>query len=193
MPTCSAAAPGRWTRRSPSSSIRSAGSIRPTSIKLSTVVELPFGPGRRWLQQRRRQPHPRWMADRRGSELQQRAADRRHDGRCAAGDLQRHEPSERDGRRLACADRRRRVRSAGRSIPQSRGVLSPGRAVGQRASHQRRRAETMEHDREHEHREDDLDDESAADGRADGSVQSLRIASSGALRRIPISTTRTLV
>ena len=70
---------------------------------------------------RRRQQDPRRLAHCRGAELRERHADRRHDER-AASDLQRHEPAERDGRRLARADRRRRVRPAGRPVPESRGV-----------------------------------------------------------------------
>ena len=68
---------------------------------------------------RLRQQDPRRLAHCRGAELRERHADRRHRER-AASDLQRHEPAERDGRRLARADRRRRVRPAGRSLPESR-------------------------------------------------------------------------
>ena len=39
------------------------------SIKLNTVFELPFGPGKRWLNERHREPHPRRLADCGGAEL----------------------------------------------------------------------------------------------------------------------------
>ena len=54
---------------------------QPHSIKLSTVYELPFGPGRRWLQNGVAQPCPRRLATRRHPDLRQRAADRRDDER----------------------------------------------------------------------------------------------------------------
>ena len=79
---------------------------QPHSIKLSTVYELPFGPGRRWLNDGVLEPRHRRMAHRGGPELRQRIADRRHDQRGALPIFNGIEPSERDGRRLARADRR---------------------------------------------------------------------------------------
>ena len=123
------------------------------SIKLNTVFELPFGSGKRWLTSGIGEPCAGWMADCRGPELRQRSSDRRDDQRAAA-DFQRHESSERDRRRLARADCRRRVQSARRPVPQQRRVRAAGRAAGQRAAHQRRCAAILEPVGERQPRED---------------------------------------
>ena len=154
---------------------------QPHSIKLATVYELPFGPGRRWLREGVASSHPRRLAGLRDPDLHQRPPDRRDDERAAA-DLQRHQPPERHRRRLACADRGQRVQPVGRSLSGSRGVRAAGRAARQRTSDERRRAQAVEPDGEPERGEDDLADPAGCASTFARKRSTCSIGWSGALR-----------
>ena len=161
---------------------RPSGSDR-TRIKLNTVFELPFGPGRRWLNSG---VASHVLGGWRMAAVQSYSSGLPigvTTGAAPLGDFQRLESSERHRRGLARADRRRRVRSAGRSVPQSRGVLGARRAVGQCAAHQRRRAAAVEHVGEHEPREDHLDERVSCGSTCVWRRSTSSIASSGAIPR----------
>ena len=147
---------------------------QPHSIKLSTVYELPVRAGTALAERRRPRTCPWRLATRRHPDLRQRAADRRDDERRTPADFQRDQSSEHDRRRLARADRGRRIRSARRSVSGSGGLRPAGGRARQRAQDERRRAPAVEPDREPERGENGVRLEQAAPRRPRGSVQSLQ-------------------
>ena len=128
---------------------------QPHTIKLNTVFELPWGAGRRWLNGG---VASHVLGGWRIAAVQSYSSGLPIGVTTSAAPLPIFNGSNRPnvtGRGLARADRRRRVRSARRQVSQSRRILGAGRAAGQCAAHQRRRAAAVEHDRKHEYREDD--------------------------------------
>ena len=121
----------------------------PHSFKLSTVVQLPFGEGRRWLNTRHRQPDPGRLARRSHSVVLFRQT-ARCDEQCATSDFQLDKSPERDGGRLACANSRRRVQPARGQVPESGRVRPARRRIGQCSSRQRRCADSLGHERKRE-------------------------------------------
>ena len=112
----------------------------PHSFKLSTVIQLPFGEGRRWLNSGiGNQILGGWRV----AVIQSyffRQTNRRDEQR-APSDFRSHESPERDGRRLAGANSRRGVQPPRRPVPESGGVCSARRRIGQCSTHQPRCAD----------------------------------------------------
>ena len=140
------------------------------SIKLSTVYELPFGPGRRWV------------TDGFASHIiggWRIAAVQNYTsglpiGVTGSAPLAIFNGSNRPnvtGVDWIAAAGRQRVRSVDGEIPESGGVRPAGWTVGRRASRQWRCAAILEPVREHEPRENDLHDPAASYGHPCGSVQ----------------------